>query len=133
MTASNIEELQTPDMPAVREMLLSPIDPRHLRTRVQGGKELDYYNVWTLVRCLIQRAPQGYKWEIVDVSVIGDFVCVKGRLTVFDEDGVEMTVENVASERLDSKGAPPCETAASGCLRRCAALLGLGIDVYLDH
>ena len=134
---SSVEKLQTPDMPTVREMLLSPIDERHLKTRVQetknGSIELDFYPVWVLNRCLLQRAPNGFKWEILEVSTLTDFVCVRGRLTIYDEEGVEIVAENVASERLDSKGAPPIETAASSCFRRCAAVHGLGIEAYLGH
>ena len=130
---SSVEELQTPDMPSVRDMLLSPIDERHLKTRVQGNIELTYYPCWVLNRCLLQRAPNGFKWEILEVSTLGDFVFVRGRLTIYDEEGVEMVAENVASERLDTKGAPPIETAASSCFRRAAANHGLGIEAYLGH
>ena len=77
----NVEELQTPDIPSVKEMLLAPIDQRHLRTRMQGNFELSYYPVWVLVRCLQERAPD-FKWEVVDCSQLGDYVCVRGRLTV---------------------------------------------------
>ena len=134
---TNVDELLTPDMPSVREMLLSPIDERHLKTRIQetknGSIELDYYPIWVLNRCLLQRAPNGFKWEILEVSTITEYVVVRGRLTVYDEEGIEMVAENVASERLDTKGAPPIETAASSCFRRCAAVHGLGIEAYLGH
>ena len=132
---TNVEKLQAPEPVTVRDLLLSPIDERHLKTRVQetknGSIELDYYPCWVLWRCLIERATNGYRWEIASVEQFGEFVCVRGRLVVFDEEGIEQVVENVASERLDSKGAPPIETAASSCFRRCAAGHGLGIAAYL--
>ena len=128
---SSVEKLQTPEQVTVRDMLLAPLDPRHLKQRVQGTVTLDYYPCWVLWRCLIERATNGYRWEIASVEQLGEFVCVRGRLVVFDEEGIEQVVENVASERLDSKGAPPIETAASSCFRRCAAGHGLGIAAYL--
>ena len=130
---TNVEELRSPDAPSIREMLQHDIDIRHLRQRKQGNITLDYFSVWTLLKCLINRAPNGYRWEIVDVSQIGDYVVVKGRLCVFDEEGLEMVTEAVSSERLDSKGAPPVETASSSCFRRACAMQGLGLSAYLDH
>ena len=89
--------------------LQRPIDPRHHRTRRQGGKELTYVPWSTLVRCLLHRA-EGYSWEIRSVQTIGDFVAVTGRLTVPTADG-PLVYENVSSESLSgSSFAPPVET-----------------------
>ena len=109
--------------------LQRPIDPRHHRTRRQGGKELTYVPWSTLVRHLQHRAP-GYCWELKSVAQVGEWVTVVGRLTVPTSDGV-LTYENVSSERLDGGSfAPPVETAASSCLRRCCALAGLGLELW---
>ena len=113
----------------VLEALQRPIDPRHHRSRRQGGKELTYVPWSTLVRCLLHRAP-GYSWELRSVQVVGDFVAVTGRLTVSTADG-PLVYENVSSESLSSSSyAPPVETAASSCLRRCCAMAGLGLGLW---
>lgn len=64
------------------------------------------------------------------VKEVGDFVAVTGRLTVSTSDGA-LVFENVSSEPLKSAShAPPVETAASSCLRRCCALAGLGLSLW---
>ncbi len=109
--------------------LQRPVDERHFRTRRQGGKELTYVPWYTLVRHLQHRAP-GYSWELKAVSQVGEWVTVVGRLTVPTLDGA-LVYENVSSERLDASSfAPPVETAASSCLRRCCALAGLGLSAW---
>lgn len=114
---------------AVLDALQRPIDPRHHRSRRQGGKDLTYVPWSTLVRCLLHRAP-GYSWELRSVQVVGDFVAVTGRLTIPNEDGA-LVYENVSSEALKSSShAPPVETAASSCLRRCCAMAGLGLELW---
>jgi hypothetical protein len=113
----------------VLEALQRPIDSRHHRSRRQGGKELTFVPWSTLVRCLLARAP-GYSWELRSVQVVGDFVAVTGRLTVPTADG-PLIYENVSSESLTSNSfAPPVETAASSCLRRCCAMAGLGLELW---
>jgi len=109
--------------------LAHPVDPRHQRTRRQGGKELVYLPWTVLVRCLMARAP-GYTWELRLVSQVGEWVTVTGRLTVPTADG-PLVYENVSSESLKSTShAPPVETAASSCLRRCCAMAGLGLELW---
>jgi hypothetical protein len=113
----------------VLEALQRPIDSRHHRSRRQGGKDLTYVPWSTLVRCLLHRAP-GYSWELRSVQVVGDFVAVTGRLTIPTDDG-PLVYENVSSEALKSSShAPPVETAASSCLRRCCAMAGLGLQLW---
>ncbi len=119
----------TASLDTVLEALQRPIDPRHFRTRRQGGKELVYVPWSTLVRCLLARAP-GYSWELRSVQVVGDFVAVTGRLTIPTADGT-LVYENVSSESLSGGCfAPPVETAASSCLRRCCAMAGLGLSLW---
>jgi len=114
----------------VLDALQRPIDPRHHRSRRQGGKDLAYVPWSTLVRCLLHRAP-GYSWELRSVQVVGDFVAVTGRLTIPTADGAPLVFENVSSECLaGSSFAPPVETAASSCLRRCCAMAGLGLELW---
>ncbi len=118
-----------PTSDTVLTALGRPVDPRHHCTRKQGGKELTHVPWSTLVRCLLHRAP-GYSWELRSVQQIGEWVTVTGRLTVPTAEG-PLVYENVSSEPLKGGSyAPPVETAASSCLRRCCAMAGLGLELW---
>jgi IS4 transposase len=111
------------------EELNRPIDPRHFKTRKQGNTTLTYVPWATLARHLHHRAP-GWNWEIQNVNEIGGSVVVTGRLTIPTTDGL-LHYSAVASEPLESKSqAPAAEVAASSCLRRAAALAGLGLELW---
>ena len=54
-----------------------------------------------------------------------------GRLTIPTADGDLLHYSAVASEPLESASkAPAAEVAASCCLRRAAALAGLGLELW---
>jgi len=56
---------------------------------------------------------------------------VTGRLNIPTDDGDLLHYSAVASEPLESKSqAPAAEVAASSCLRRAAALAGLGLELW---
>ena len=76
------------------------------------------------------RAP-GWCWEVQSVQEVGGAVVVTGRLTIPTADGDLLHYSAVASEPLESKSqAPAAEVAASSCLRRAAALAGLGLELW---
>ena len=117
-TAETIAELQ------------KPIDPRHFRTRKQGNTTITYVPWAILAKCLTHRAP-GWCWEVQSVQEVGGAVVVTGRLTIPTADGDLLHYSAVASEPLESKSqAPAAEVAASSCLRRAAALTGLGLELW---
>ena len=79
---------------------------------------------------LHHRAP-GFCWEVQSVQEVGGAVVVTGRLTIPTADGDLLHYSAVASEPLESKSqAPAAEVAASSCLRRAAALAGLGLELW---
>jgi hypothetical protein len=110
--------------------LSRPIDPRHLKTRKQGNTTLTYCPWNTIARHLHHRAP-GWCWEVQSVQEVGSAVVVTGRLTIPTADGDLLHYSAVASEPLESASkAPAAEVAASSCLRRAAALAGLGLELW---
>ncbi len=110
--------------------LSRPIDPRHLKTRKQGSTTLTYCPWNTIARHLHHRAP-GWCWEVQSVQEVGGAVVVTGRLTIPTADGDLLHYSAVASETLESASkAPAAEVAASSCLRRAAALAGLGLELW---
>ena len=79
---------------------------------------------------LHHRAP-GWCWEVQSVQEVGGAVMVTGHLTIPTADGDLLHYSAVASEPLDSASkAPAAEVAASSCLRRAAALAGLGLELW---
>ena len=63
--------------------------------------------------------------------LVGGAVVVTGRLTIPTADGDLLHYSAVASEPLESASkAPAAEVAASSCLRRAAALAGLGLELW---
>lgn len=115
--------------------LSQPIDPRHYKT-IQRGKgdkavSLSFIPWGVICKCLHSRAAQ-WNFEIQEVKELAGSVVVVGRLTIPTSDGI-LHFSGVASEKLESGSmAPAVESAASSCLRRCAALAGLGLDLYLN-
>ena len=106
-----------------------PIDPRHFKTRKQGNTTLTYVPWSTLAKHLHHRSP-GWCWEVQSVQEVGGAVVVTGRLSIPTTDGL-LHYSAVASEPLESKSlAPAAEVAASSCLRRAAALAGLGLELW---
>ncbi len=111
------------------EALSRPIDPRHLKTRQQGGITLTYCPWHIICRHLHHRSP-GWCFEIISVQEVGGSVVVTGRLTIPTQDSI-LHYSAVASEPLESRShAPSAEVAASSCLRRAAALAGLALELY---
>ena len=65
------------------------------------------------------------------MQAVGNAVVVTGRLTIPTADGDLLHYSAVASEPLESTSkAPAAEVAASSCLRRAAALAGLGLELW---
>lgn len=135
--------LKTPDtsvyaLKTTEETLLAlsaPIDPRHYKTltRGKGDKQvtLSFIPWGVIAKCLHARAPQ-WCFEITETKELAGSVVVVGRLSIPTTDGI-IHFSGVASEPIDGPSlAPPVESAASSCLRRCAALAGLGLDLYLN-
>ena len=109
--------------------LSRPIDHRHLKTRKQGNTTLTYCPWHTIARHLHHRAP-GWCWEVQSVQEVAGSVIITGRLTIPTTNGL-LHYSAVASEPLESKSqAPAAEVSASSCLRRAAALAGLGLELW---
>ena len=79
----------------------------------------------------LDRRSPGWSWVVYSVQEVGGAVVVTGRLTIPTADGDLLHYSAVASEPLESASkAPAAEVAASSCLRRAAALAGLGLELW---
>jgi len=109
--------------------LARPIDLRYLKTRKQGTATLTYCPWNTIAKHLHHSAPTWF-WEVQSVQEVGGAVVVTDHLSIPTTDGL-LHYSAVASEPLASKSkASAAEVAASSCLRKAAALAGLGLELW---
>jgi len=101
------------------------IEKRILDSLIQRNETRKHFKI-----TLHHHSP-GCCWEVQSVQEVGGAVVVPGRLTIPTADGDLLHYSAVASEPLESKSqAPAAEVAASSCLRRAAALAGLGLELW---
>jgi len=103
------------------------IEKRILDSLIQRNETRKLFKI---TRHLHHRSP-GCCWEVQSVQEVGGAVVVPGRMSIPTADGDLLHYSAVASETLKSKSqAPAAEVAASSCLRRAAALAGLGLELW---
>ncbi len=109
--------------------LSKPVAKRHLRTRKQGGKTIEYIAWHDAVKYLDHYAP-GWCYEIRRVDSIAGKLILTIRLSIPCLEGVvyrEATGQE--DEDLDSYG-NSSSNSESMALRRAAAKFGLGLYLY---
>lgn len=132
----NIEELdsknESTEMRSIREIvkdLTKPVAKRHLRSRKQGGKEIQYIAWHDAIKYLDHYAP-GWCYEVRSMESIGGKLIMTVRLSVPCAEGIvyrEATGQE--DEDLDSYG-NSSSNSESMALRRAAAKFGLGLYLY---
>lgn len=109
--------------------LSKPVAKRHLRTRKQGGKTINYISWYDAVKYLDHYAP-GWCYEIRRVDSIAGKLILTIRLSIPCQEGIiyrEATGQE--DETQDSYG-DSSSNAESMALRRAAAKFGLGLSLY---
>lgn len=109
--------------------LSKPVAKRHLRTRKQGGKQIEYIAWHDAVKYLDHYAP-GWCYEIRRVDSIAGKLILTVRLSVPCAEGIvyrEATGQE--DELLDTYG-DSSSNAESMALRRASAKFGLGLYLY---
>ena len=105
-----------------------PFSKNLVKARRQAGKSLSYLETHSVIDRLNAVWKDKWSFEIVEILKGGEYVVVKGRLS-----SPEGTVkENFGSGRLFQKGDPgdSYKSAASDCLKKCATLFGVGLELY---
>ncbi len=131
-----VEELdsknESTEMRSIREIvkdLTKPVAKRHLRSRKQGGKEIQYIAWHDAIKYLDHYAP-GWCYEVRSMESIGGKLIMTVRLSVPCAEGIvyrEATGQE--DEDLDSYG-NSSSNSESMALRRAAAKFGLGLYLY---
>jgi len=115
-----------------RDILCRPFAPDQIRTRPgRNGQQLQYLETHSVIARLNEGCDR-WDFDVVEHSVHDDEVIVLGRLTA---DGVVKTAFGGSSITIDSQGrvvslADDLKAAASDSLKKCASLLGVGLELY---
>jgi Rad52/22 family double-strand break repair protein len=125
-------EPATPAHRSIRAIIADlsrPVNKQRLKQRQQGGRTLDYLPWYQAVRYLDNYAP-GWRYEIRQVSQIGDNLVMVARITIPCAEG-EVWREASALEPIKGSGFGDCAVnAESAALRRAAAKFGLCLALY---
>jgi hypothetical protein len=109
--------------------LSRPVNPKRLRTRNQGGKQITYLPWYQAVKYLDHYAP-GWSYEVRSVTTVGEAVAITVRILIPCAEGVVWR-EATGYEPLNVKGyGDPASNAESMALRRAAATFGLCLYLY---
>lgn len=127
----------------IRHLVAPTPDYAVLNRPGKGGKNFDYIPVWYFRKKLNFTFGWMHDFEILGERVDGDFITVKGKLTIKDKAGKEMISKtdfggHPVTYKKDMAHKPEnyldisndFKAAASDCLKRCAVQLGIGLDVY---
>ena len=109
--------------------LSHPVNPRRLRTRKQGGKQITYLPWHQAVKYLDHYA-SGWSYEVRSVTTVGEAVAITVRISIPCAEGVVWR-EATGYDSLNVKGyGDPTSNAESMALRRAAAKFGLCLYLY---
>lgn len=109
--------------------LSKPVAKRHLRSRKQGGKEIQYISWHDAVKYLDHYAP-GWNYEVRQIDSIAGKLILTVRLSIPCIEGlVYRDATGQEDEDLDAYG-NSSSNSESMALRRAAAKFGLGLYLY---
>lgn len=136
MTEEKIEELssknESNELRSIRDIvkdLSKPVAKRHLRTRKQGGKELNYLSWYDAVKYLDHYAP-GWCYEVRSMNSVGGKLILTIRLSVPALEGMVFREATGQEEEETNSYGDSSSNAESMALRRAAAKFGLGLYLY---
>ena len=136
----------------LREIQLSPkanevirtITPKEFVRQREGkfdkktGKYMifDYVEVGYVISQLNKAfTPLGWQFDILEEKVMSNEVYVRGKLTIKDyKTGYEVSKTQYGTKEIYANNKTPIgdllKSASSDCLKKCASLFGLALDVY---
>ena len=117
---------------SIREIvkdLSKPVAKRHLRTRKQGGKELQYIAWHDAVKYLDHYAP-GWNYEVRSIQNIAGKLILTVRLSVPCAEGIVYREATGQEDEDKDNYGDSSSNAESMALRRASAKFGLGLYLY---
>jgi len=106
------------------------------RRKGKGNKIFDYVEVGYVISQLNKAfTPIGWQFEVLEEKVLSTEVYVKGKLTIKDyKTGYEVFKTQYGTKEIYANNKTPIgdllKSASSDCLKKCASLFGLALDVY---
>jgi len=120
------------ELRSIREIvkdLSKPVAKRHLRSRKQGGKEIQYIAWHDAVKYLDHYAP-GWSYEIRSINSVGGKLIMIVRLCVSCAEGVVYREATGQEDEATDSWGDSSSNAESMALRRASAKFGLGLYLY---
>jgi hypothetical protein len=120
------------ELRSIREIvkdLSKPVAKRHLRSRKQGGKEIQYIAWHDAVKYLDHYAP-GWSYEIRSINSVGGKLIMIVRLCVSCAEGVVYREATGQEDETTDSWGDSSSNAESMALRRASAKFGLGLYLY---
>lgn len=128
--------LRPASLPAETKALIQIATPAEfIKTRPgKGGKSFTYIEGGYVIARLNQVfSPVGWDFEVINERVEPNEVIVRGKLTVKDHKNGFTISKTQYGTRDRNAGVPLGDTfkaASTDCLKKCASLFGIGLDVY---
>ncbi len=120
-----------------RAALEQPFDTSLIKTRRGGhGRQLKYVEGKHYVARLNEAFGGEWSFDILHHEVLGEEVLVRGRLTAAGVSKCEFGGSSITRSRETGEPislADDAKAAATDCLKRCARLFGVGLDLYDDR
>ena len=130
----------------LREIQLSPTAQEVIRTvtprefirqrKGKAGMIFDYVEIGYVIAQLNKAfTPIGWQFEIIKEKVMSNEVYVRGKLTIKDyKTGYEVSKTQYGTKEIYANNKTPIgdllKSASSDCLKKCASLFGLALDIY---
>ena len=127
------EQMPTDETRSIRAIIADlsrPVNPKRLKQRTQGNRQLDYLPWYEAVRYLDHYAP-GWSSEIRSINQIGENLVMVVRINIPATEGVIYREASALEKIEDPKRYGDAATnAESAALRRAAAKFGLCLGLY---
>lgn len=120
------------EMRSIRDItrdLSKPVAKRHLRTRKQGGKEIQYISWHDAIKYLDHYAP-GWNYEVRNIQNIAGKLILTVRLSVPCVEGIVFREATGQEDEDKDNYGDSSSNAESMALRRASAKFGLGLYLY---
>jgi hypothetical protein len=109
--------------------LSKPVAKRHLRSRKQGGKEIQYISWHDAIKYLDHYAP-GWNYEIRNIQNIAGKLILTVRLSIPCIEGIVFREATGQEDEDKDNYGDSSSNSESMALRRASAKFGLGLYLY---
>ncbi len=126
------DEIISDEPRSIREIvkdLSKPVAKRHLRTRKQGGKQIEYIAWHDAVKYLDHYA-SGWNYEIRSIDSIAGKLILTVRLSIPCAEGIVYREATGQEDETHETYGDSSSNAESMALRRASAKFGFGLYLY---